>query len=127
MTPTRSRPAIFTPVENTAPKRAGTFQRPYTKDVDRVNRSLSRGRQHVGRFGDALLGGDERVLVLDGDRVDPALALQSGHESLPPCRVTAAADDGKVPGQGLGIVRPAPVEQSVHVEVGSREPHVLAV
>src|SRR6266576_884980 len=46
MTPMRSRPAIFTPVEIPAPKRAGTFQRPYTKgwmvSTDRYRADASR-------------------------------------------------------------------------------------
>src|SRR6266566_10049495 len=100
MTPTRSRPAIFTPVAIRAGKRVGTFQRPYTKGwAVSTDPGSAGGGEQLGSFRNALFSGDERVLMLDRQRLNPAVLFQRGDELPPPGCVAAAADYGKVPRQ----------------------------
>src|SRR6266576_5294828 len=128
MTPTRSRPAIFTPVAIRAGERVGTFQRPYTKGwAVSTDPGSAGGGEQLGSFRDALFSGDERVLMLDGNRPDPAALLQRCNELTPPGCAATAADHGEVPRQSRRIVWPPPVEQPIEVQVGSCELHVFAV
>src|SRR5437879_13317037 len=79
--------------------------------------SPSTGEQ-LGGLGDALLGVDEGVLVLDGDSLDAAMRLQLAEKSRPPGGLMAATHDGAVPGHGVGAERPAAGEEAGQAKVG---------
>src|SRR2546428_12790011 len=120
MTPTLSRPAIFTPRF----EYAGTFHRPYRKPCVV---STPGAHDHLRGLGYALLRVDERVLVLDRDRIQAAALFERNDEASPPRRIAPAADHREVPRHRLGWARPAAVEQSVDGKVLRSERDVLAV
>src|SRR5207248_9416260 len=70
MTPTLSRPAMLHPTTVSPP--AGTFHDPI-RNPPQCQQEPAVARPRSRDLGDALLGVDARVIVLDRDRADPAI------------------------------------------------------
>src|SRR5437773_1693838 len=84
----------------------GTFHRPYTKaSTVSTPGPFPGARDHTHGLGDALLGVDEGVLVLDRDRVQAAVLAKRADKVPPPGRVVATADDAEVPRHRFGCPR----------------------
>src|SRR6266699_2133021 len=98
MTPTLTRPAMRTPVSNSA----GTFHRPEMKGLSVSTPQAADGSgQDTGRLRHAGRRGDERVLMLDGDGVGPAACRERADETVPPGLRLAPPDEEAVDGETL--------------------------
>src|SRR5437899_4544210 len=137
ITPTLIRPAIY-PVLRTLtprnlrfrgdPSRAGTFHRPYMNGLSvSTPKAADRRREHAYSLRHAGFGVDERVFVLDGDRVDAAARGQPTDETVPPGLRLAPTDHGEVPRHLCRRFRPAAVEKPIDREVVLREHHILSM
>src|SRR5207245_8577102 len=123
-TPTLILPAIRTPFTECV----GTFHRPYTNDLSvSTLKTADRRGEYACRLRHARFGGDERVFVLDGDRVDAAARRQPADETVPPGLRLAPTDHREVPRHLVGRFRPAPVEKPIDREVVLRDHHILSV
>src|SRR6266702_896159 len=124
MTPTLTRPAMRTPVSNSA----GTFHRPYMKGLSVSTPQGADGSgQDTGRLRHAGRRGDERVLMLDGDGVGPAACRERADETVPPGLRLAPPDDGEVPRHLIRWLRPPPVEEAVDGETLIREHDIFSM
>src|SRR5439155_4226865 len=89
-------------------------------------RGCERVREAARAVRDALLSGHRRILVLDRDRLDTALA-ERRQERTPPRGAVTATDRCESP-RGASIHRvPAAVQQSVQIEFVGAEDDVLGM
>src|SRR5712691_7813719 len=89
------------------------------------------GRQRLAQAAErgqhTVLGAEPRVLVLDGDGVLMARAVQGLDEGRPVADRMARADGAEVPRHGAGLARPAEVEAPGHRHACLVDERVLAV